>query len=360
MKHSGIFHVEWGLFIPVVVLVIFGLTTLFSINPIFFRTQLLYVVISIFAFFFFSHVNYKSLQLYAMPIYIASLVVLAFVLLMGFESRGAVRWIDIFGFRIQFSEIFKPFLMISLATYLARSKNTSLYTFFSTFLFLFPVAFLIFLQPDLGTALVYVGVCVLTLIVFGFPLLWFMGGLAVFLGSLPLLWPFLHDYQKQRLLTFLHPGNDPLGTSYNSIQAVIAVGSGSLFGKGLGQGTQSGLLFLPERQTDFIFATLSEEFGFIGGMLVIFAFAFLLYKLYRLFLDVDDPFRKIFTACAFSLFLLQFFVNVGMNIGIIPIVGVTLPFVSYGGSSLLSNFILLGFLSSFRIHSRNKDILEIR
>jgi rod shape determining protein RodA len=173
------------------------------------------------------------------------------------------------------------------------------------------------------------------------------------------VWKFLHEYQRQRILTFLDPGKDPLGTSYNVIQSVIAVGSGMLMGRGLGQGTQSGLRFLPERHTDFIFATISEQLGFIGTLIMLVCFAFILYKIYTIFRNSDDKLAKILAAIIFFTFLIQIFVNIGMNIGILPIVGVTLPFVSYGGSSLLSNFIFLGFLSAIN-KGRREEILEIR
>jgi rod shape determining protein RodA len=151
-----------------------------------------------------------------------------------------------------------------------------------------------------------------------------------------------------------------LGLSYNAIQAVIAVGSGMLLGKGLGLGTQSGLRFLPERHTDFIFASLSEELGIIGALLLILTFIFLLYRIFIIFREQSELFPKIFSAIAFSIIFLQFFVNIGMNIGILPIVGITLPFVSYGGSSLLSNLILLGILSSMNKNIQEHRVLEIK
>lgn len=352
--------IDWNLFIPVIILVIFSLATLFSINISYFSSQLLYVILSIVVFFIFCHVHYKIIQYYALHIYIIAIITLLFVLFLGFESRGAVRWVDVLGFRIQFSEIFKPFLIISLASFLASDNNSSLRLFLLSLLFLLPVTLLIFWQPDLGNALIYFGVTVATLFVFGFPLRLFLGGFVALILLAPIFWQFLHDYQKQRVFNFFRPGSDPLGTSYNAIQALIAVGSGLLFGKGLGEGTQSVLRFLPERHTDFIFATIGESFGFFGASIIIISFTFLLYRIYVLYTLVDDNFRKMFCVSSFFLFLLQFFVNVGMNIGITPIVGVTLPFVSYGGSSILSSFILLGILSSFSFKLKEREVLEIR
>jgi len=359
MKRRSIFDIDWGLITPVIVLVILSLTTLFSIDFSLFKSQFILFIVGIFAFLFFSQTNYKTVKLYASPIYIASIVLLIIVLFVGAEARGSVRWLELFGFRIQFSEILKPFLAISLSSYLVSKNNYSLKTLFTATCFLIPVALLVFLQPDLGNALVYIFAAVIAFLVFGFPFRYFLAQLAILIMLSPILWRFLHDYQKQRILTFLNP-NDPLGISYNSIQAIIAVGSGMFFGRGLGLGTQSGLRFLPERHTDFIFATLSEELGLVGGVLLVATFAFLLYKIFVIFREQDDLFCKIYSSVAFALIFVQFFVNIGMNIGILPIVGITLPFVSYGGSSLLSSFILLGILSSMSKSRSSYKVLEIK
>ncbi len=346
--------------LPVGVLVALSLVTLFSLNITLFKSQLMFLIISILAFIFFSQVNYKIIELYKTPIYIVSLALLFLVLILGIETRGAVRWVEILGFRIQFSEILKPFLAVSLSSYLVSIKNYSFKSMLNVILLLLPVAFLIFFQPDLGDALIFVAVTFLTLILFGFPLKFFLAGAVFVFALFPFLWNFLHDYQRQRVMTFLNPGEDPLGTSYNTIQSIIAVGSGMLVGKGFGQGTQSGLRFLPERHTDFIFATISEQLGFVGTAVIIAAFVFLLYRIYMIYQTSQDKFCKTFAATSFFIILMQFFINVGMNIGVIPIVGVTLPFMSYGGSSLLSNFIILGLLTAVNKSSKKEDILEIR
>jgi rod shape determining protein RodA len=351
--------IDWKLAMPCLILLLVSLTTLFSINIEFFRNQLLFAIFAAAIFIICSQIDYKEIELYGVSIYIVSLLLLLVVLLIGFESRGAIRWIDIFGFRIQFSEILKPFLAISFASFLNKKNRTSVKHFFLTVLYLLPIVFLIYRQPDLGNAIIYFSTVILTCILIGFPWQWFFGGLIVLLVTIPLTWRFLHQYQKERLLTFFHITNDPLGISYNAIQSVIAVGSGMFLGKGLGQGTQSALRFLPERQTDFIFATLSEELGFIGSTIVVIAFCFLLYRFFTIAKTTNSTFGRIFTLASFSLLLIQFFVNIGMNIGILPIVGITLPFVSYGGSSLLSNAIFVGFVSAIGSFSEKKRILEI-
>ncbi len=351
--------IDLGLIIPVFVLVVLSLTTLFTIDISIFRAQFFFLILSFLVFLFFSQLNDTTLRLYAVPLYGISLFFLLMVVILGIESRGAVRWLDFFGLRIQFSEILKPFLAISLSSFLAGNK-ISFKIFFKVLLFLFPVLLLIFLQPDLGNTLIYLGVVVFILIIIGFPIFYFALGLLPLIIVVPFGWRFLYAYQRDRLLTFIHPTNDPLGTSYNAIQSVIAVGSGMLLGKGLNETTQSSLRFLPERHTDFIFATMTEGFGFIGGLIVFMAFGFFLYKIFSIFVQSDDRFCKIFSVCSFSVILIQLFINIGMNIGILPIAGITLPFVSYGGSSLLSNFIFLGLLSSMSRTLKREEALEIK
>lgn len=354
------FKIDFLLLIPVAVLLTISLSTLFSVNIVFFQYQLFSLVVACGAFFFFSQVDINFLKQLKVPIYIISLFLLAFIFILGIESRGAVRWIEIFGVSVQFSETLKPFLAIAFASFLAERSARKIRTFFSALLLSLPVILLINFQPDLGTALIYAGAALFTLLVLGFPLWWF--GLAVLplVIASPFLWNMLHEYQRQRVLTFLNPTSDPLGTSYNSIQAIIAVGSGSLFGKGLSEGTQSGLRFLPERHTDFIFATIAEGLGFIGSAIVVLAILFLGYRIYVLYRATDDTFTKLFSACAFGFIIVQSVVNIGMNVGIVPIVGVTLPFVSFGGSSLVASFIFLGLLSSLSVSQREKRVLEIR
>ncbi len=359
MNKTIFLRTDFGLLAPCLILLVLGLSTLFSISIDLFKLQLFFSIIAIIVFFIFSQTNYQSIQNYSKSIYIASIVLLILVLTLGIQSRGSVRWLELFGFRVQFSELIKPFLAFSLAAFLSGHDNKSFRTFFLTLLFLLPVAFLIFAQPDLGNAVIYVIVTILALIVFGLPLRYFFLSFLVFLASFPVFWKFMHAYQRQRILTFFHLNIDPLGSSYNAIQAIIAVGSGMFFGKGLGLGTQSILRFLPERHTDFIFATISEELGFVGAVIILFAFVFLLYRIFLIYRDSVDSFPKLFAIVSFFLILTSFSINVAMNIGILPIVGVPLPFVSYGGSSLVSNFILLGLLSSLGRQDK-KEALEIK
>lgn len=356
----GLFkRVDLQLVTPVLVLIAVSLTILFSVNPSYFQSQLFLFILSIGVFLFFANTDFSLWEGLSKPIYIISFLGLLFVLFLGYESRGSMRWLDIFGLRLQFSELLKPFLALTLSVFLAKHTQ-SISTIGKLLLFALPILFLIYKQPDLGSALVYAFAIALTLIISGYPLWWFGAlGLGI-LGIVPLIFRFLHGYQQARILTFLHLTNDPLGSSYNAIQAMIAVGSGMFVGKGLGQGTQSSLRFLPERHTDFIFATLSEDLGFVGALVILVAFGFLLYRLYRIAQADLEGQQRLFVIAAFSLFFVQCFVNIGMNIGLLPIVGVTLPFVSYGGNSLISSAIFLGIASSIGSWHHEKGVLEIK
>ncbi len=349
-----------GLIIPALILILFGLIALFFINTGYFRNQIFFVIIAIIAYFIASRSNIWAIKFYLLPMYLISLFLLALVFFLGFESRGAVRWISLLGVSVQFSEILKPFLGVSLAFFLARCTSRSFFSFCALIVLLLPIVFLIAMQPDLGSALIYLFVVLFTLLVFGYPIWWFLAGLFLQALLFPIFWHFLHSYQQQRLLTFIHPSNDPLGSSYNAIQSVIAVGSGMFAGNGIGEGTQSTLRFLPERHTDFIFATLSEGLGFIGSVLIIATFLFLLYKVYKIFTSENEGFAKNLAIITFAILLFEFFINLGMNIGLLPVVGVPLPFVSYGGSAMLSNFILLGFLTSATNTAKTTHSLEIK
>lgn len=359
MNKRFAFNIDWNLIAPVLVLVTLSLTAIFSIDLELFKSQLLFFIIAVLAYLFFSLTNYKIIEHYSREIYIVSIVLLLLVLFVGVESRGAIRWFEFFGFRIQFSELIKPFFAVTFSSFLVKRDNSSIKSYLLGVFFVVPIAILIFLQPDLGNAIIYILTAILSLIFFGFPFRYFLATFVLFIVSVPIGWNFLHQYQKQRIFSFINP-TDPLGFSYNAIQSSIAIGSGMLFGRGFGQGTQSGLRFLPERHTDFIYATLAESLGFFGALLVLFCFSFLLYRIYLVYVRVNDPFCKLFCIVSFFLILLQFFINIAMNIGFLPIVGIALPFVSYGGSSLLSNFILLGVISSISRDVAKHKTLEIR
>ncbi len=359
MHRFSINRIWLPVLIPAILIAALGLASFYSIDDQIFKQQLFFLIASLFIYFVFLNINYEIFAYYSKYFYIIMIVSLLIVVFIGIEARGAVRWIEIFGLRLQFSEIIKPFYIIFLASYLSQDESKSLSKFVKALLFMMPIFLLTLRQPDLGNAMIYLFTTILVLLAYGFPLIYFIGfGALVSLPS-PILFNLLHDYQKERLLTFIDPTRDPLGSSYNAVQSLISIGSGGWFGKGFGEGTQSILRFLPERHTDFIFASVSETLGFFGALFLVGIYVFLLYRIYRIAVDSPNNFSSLILLGFYFLFLSHVFLNIGMNLGIVPIVGITLPFASYGGSSLLTSFIIIGIISSIRYNSRSKKSLEI-
>lgn len=359
LRSFSIHRVDVLLLLPALALWGISLLTLSSISPTLLRQQFLYGLAGLFLYFVFLNFDYRILGAYSKQIYVGILLLLGLIFIIGFEAKGAVRWIEIFGVSFQFSELLKPFFIIVFAHFLSkRSHNFS--TFFKSLLVLFPVFFLVLRQPDLGNAIIYFITAFCIMLSFGFPFRYFLGLGILIILPMPIFFNLLHDYQRQRIFSFLNSTSDPFGSSYNAIQALIAVGSGEFLGKGFGQATQSNLRFLPERHTDFIFATMSENFGFVGGIVVMSLFLFLLLRMYRISLSATDTFSYLVATGLFYVVLTHAFFNIGMNIGILPIVGITLPLVSYGGSSLVTNFIILSIISVIRSEEKRSKIFEIR
>ncbi len=282
--------------------------------------------------------------------YIIGICLLVWASFFGYVGKGARRWISFFGFNFQPSEIMKVFLIISLAKFFAEKKiqESSDYFFLilPIFLVLFPFL-LILTQPDLGTAMLLLFISLVIFFISGLNWKFFaffgIGGLTI----TPYLWTGLKEYQKQRILTLFNPENDPLGSGYQIIQSQIAVGSGGTLGKGWTKGTQSHLDFLPEKHTDFIFSMLGEEFGFIGTLSVIGLICLITYITYNITSEfLQDNFKRIIGYGIISNFFFASFINMSMVIGILPIVGLPLPLVSYGGSSMLTYFIGFGIILS--------------
>ncbi|HOD29407.1 MAG TPA: rod shape-determining protein RodA, partial [Syntrophales bacterium] len=283
-------------------------------------------------------VDYRLIHRYAYVIYGLAVVLLVVVALYGYATRGSQRWIALGGFMLQPSELMKLALILALARYFDRHRSLQGYGLreLATPLILVLVPFLLILrQPDLGTALILL-VIFLAMVVFSGvrwrSVLWFgAGGIAL----IPLAWFFLHDYQRERLLTFFNPERDPLGSGYHIIQSMIAIGSGGLFGKGFLKGTQTQLKFLPEQQTDFVFSVFAEEWGLAGGLVLLILFLFLILwglKISQRARDLSG------TLIAFGITVMIFsevFINIGMVTGLLPVVGIPLPFFSYGGSSMV-------------------------
>ena len=359
MHKFSINRVDFSLLLPAILIVGIGLSSFYSIDPAIFRQQIVFLVVSLFAYVFFLNVDYKIFGYYSKTVYIAMIASLLILFFVGIEARGAVRWVDIFGVRLQFSEIIKPFFIVFIAAFLTRDNTRTFKKFLYALLLTAPIFFLTLKQPDLGNALVYLFTVVLMLFVYGFPFSYFLGSAIAIILPMPILFNFLHGYQKARLMTFIDPSRDPFGSSYNVVQSLISIGSGGFSGKGFGQATQSILKFLPERHTDFIFATISESLGFIGALFLVILYGILLFRIYKIAQSVHDDFNHVILMGFYFLFLTHIFLNIGMNIGIVPIVGITLPFASYGGSSLLTCFIMLGIISSIKFDYNTRRTLEI-
>jgi len=297
-------------------------------------------------------------------IYVFCLLFLILPFFVGTVTRGSIRWIPIGQFTIQPSEIVKPLLALICAWYWAK-KTVSLKTFLFFSFLLSPIIILIFFQPDLGSTLSVLSIFAGSLFALRIKPRQFFVFSAIIIIALPLVWFSLKNYQKTRITHFLDPYSDPLGKGYNLIQAKIAVGSGEFWGRGLGRGTQSHLTFLPERNTDFVFASLAEETGLAGSSFVLILYLFLFLRILKIAFHAEENFPngRLFFLLSMGLFFylsFQVIVNIGMNIGLLPITGITLPLVSYGGSSLLTNMISLGILESISIRSRQEETIQIK
>ncbi|MGD1808375.1 rod shape-determining protein RodA [Dapis sp. BLCC M126] len=335
--------------------------------------------------------RYEVLVNWKWIIYILTNISLVAVQVIGTSALGAQRWINVAGFHVQPSEFAKVGVIITLAAILSSQTKVKLLDFFKVLIITAVPWLLVFLEPNLGTSLIFASItmgmlywgnvnpgwlillvspifsAILYSIYFPAWVAWItlmaliawrslpwgwlwapvVAGINILSGNVgQILWDLLKDYQKDRLTGFLNPEQDPLGTGYHLIQSRIAIGSGQLFGRGLYQGTQTQLNFIPEQHTDFIFSAIGEELGFIGCILVLFAFWFICMRLVIIAQKAKDNFGSLIAIGVLSMLIFQVFVNIGMNIGLAPVTGIPLPLLSYGRSALLSNFIALGLVQS--------------
>jgi rod shape determining protein RodA len=281
-------------------------------------------------------------------IYIAGLILLVVVLFFGHAAKGTQGWFRFGSISFQPVELAKIFLLIVLAAILPlHARTKSLRAMIGATVVSGVYVFLVMLQPDLGSSLILIALWAVMLLASGIPRRYVAGIFIVAIAVAALAWQFgLHDYQKARVLTFLDPMRDARGRGYNVAQAQIAVGSGGLFGKGFASGSQGQLRFLPESQTDFVFSLIVEEFGLAAGLTVCAALGLIVFRLYRLSCRAPDDFSQFLAIGAAALITTETLVAVGGNIGLLPVTGITLPFVSAGGSSLIAHFILLGLTQS--------------
>lgn len=321
------------------------------------QRQGLFAVVNVVFIFLMLHFDYKSLNKYANVLYVVNLVMLLAVMFIGQSALGAQRWIQIGPINLQPSEFSKLIMIISLAHILDKRQNqlNSLKDLIPIFVFVGIPFLLVLKQPDLGTSLVFLAILFGMLFIAGVNLkhLGFIvaGGMAL----MPIFWHFLKDYQKKRLTVFMDPNVDPLGSGYHIIQSKIAIGSGMLFGKGLFAGTQSQLNFLPENHTDFIFAVIGEELGFVGSVIILCLYFILLYRGIKIAGAARDNFGMLLATGITSMLTFHVLVNVGMTAGIMPVTGIPLPMMSYGVSSLTTNLVSIGIL--LNIYMRRQKIM---
>lgn len=303
-----------------------------------------------------SFVDYRGLAALRWPIYGVMLALLAAILVIGEVIHGGQRWISAGPLQIQPSELTKLLFVIVLASFLAarEEKVSKFSTFLLALALLVPAVVMIYLQPDLGTALVLVFVWAVMMFAAGARLLYFGLVAGGALATLPFVWGRLEGYMQRRLLLFLNPASDPAG-QYNVDQALISIGSGGIFGKGFRHGTQSQLHFLRIRHTDFIFSVIGEELGLLGCLLVIGLLAFILWRLLRAAELARDPAGRLIAVGIAAILFFQATVNIGVNLGVVPVTGIPLPFVSAGGSSLIAFMMGIGLVESVLIRRKKID-----
>jgi len=352
-------NLDWLLIIPVLFLSFAGLVTMnsFSDDSSFFGRQVIWLIIGFAVFLIFSLIDWRFLRRanITLVIFLGAVALLMTVFALGSTVKGAERWLDFGFFSFQPSDPAKIALIILLSKYFTRRhveiahfKHILVSGFYAFILFV-----LIFLQPNFSSAIIIFAIWFGMVMVSGISRKHVFLIIALGAVSFALLWFFaLHDYQKQRIVSFVNPLEDLQGAGYNALQSMIAVGSGQWFGKGIGFGTQSRLRFLPEYQTDFIFAAFAEEWGFVGVIILISLFGVVIWRIIYNSIHGASNFEILFGAGIVVWFTTHFIVHVGMNVGLLPVTGITLPFVSYGGSHLLVEFAALGILMGMRRYSR--------
>jgi rod shape determining protein RodA len=320
--------------------------------------QAIYLAAGLGGMFILAFIDYRVYATLRWPIWIFTIAILAIVSVIGLETHGAVRWIDLRVFLFQPSELSKLLLVLVVAKYMAdHEKEMTRWRILTlSFLFVALPLILVYLQPDLGTAIVIAATWGVMALAAGMKLRDVLVILAIGAVAAPLIWANLRPYQQDRILTFVDPERDPLGSGYNVTQARIAIGSGGLNGLGFCSGTQSQLRFLRIRQTDFIFSVIGEELGFVGSVFVVALYAFIQFRIIRAAMMSRTAFGKIIAVGIVAMIFVQSYVNLGMNLGLMPVTGIPLPFVSSGGSSLISLLAAEGIVQSILIHHRELEL----
>ena len=323
----------------------------------FVQRQGFFAIFNIGLVIFLMNFDYKMLQGYGNKLYVFNLVMLLAVMLVGQSALGAQRWIQLGPIMLQPSEFSKIIMIVCLAGVLEErvGKLNTIHDLMPIALYIGVPFVLVLKQPDLGTSLVFMAIFFGMIFVCGIRLRLLFGIFAAGIAMLPILWQFLKDYQKMRIMVFMDPNVDPLGSGYHIIQSKIAIGSGMLFGKGLFEGTQSQLNFLPENHTDFIFAVVGEELGFVGAAILLLLYLVVLWRGIQIAKDASDMFGRLLAVGITSMWAFHVLVNIGMTTGIMPVTGIPLPLMSYGVSSLTTNLLAVAVL--LNIHLRKQKLL---
>lgn len=336
----------------------FGLITLYAAvhqgGIDLWQRQVIYWLLGLGLFFTMCFIPMRMTGLFAWPVYAVTIIALVLVPLIGDVQMGARRWLNLGIIHFQPSELMKWALMLVLAHWFASRTPSSFKDLCMALAFILAPASLIVLQPDLGTALVLFASAIAMLFAAGLPWRWAAYGFASTLAALPVLWHTMHTYQKQRVLSFLNPQSDPLGSGYHVIQSTIAIGSGGIFGKGYLHGTQARLHFLPEQHTDFIFAVLAEEGGLIASVFLLLLYGIMISRILTIAGRSSTRFGALICIGVGIIFTLYACINIGMVTGALPVVGVPLPFISYGGSALITMLAALALVMRVAIESKDR------
>lgn len=350
------FHIDIALLSGILLLLGLGLVILYSASNqqlSMVEQQIMRIILSVIVMLVFAQISPMTYQRWAPWLYGTGVLLLITVLMAGHVGKGAARWLSLGIVRFQPSEIMKLAIPMFLAWHFHKIHLplTTKTVLFSSLIILIPVI-LTAKQPDLGTAILLfiAGGSVLLMAGLSWYVIATLAGFVVL--SAPLFWHLLHHYQRQRVLTFLNPERDPLGAGYHIIQSKIAIGSGGLFGKGWLNGTQSHLHFLPEHATDFIFAVCGEEFGFVGSLILLMIFMAIVLRGLYITIKAQDTFSRLLAGSLTLTFFVSFFINMGMVTGILPVVGIPLPLISYGGSSMVTLMASFGILMSIQTHRK--------
>ena len=356
---NNIASIDWLMFSSALLLSLAGLVTMSSFvgDNAFFERQIIWIGLAIAIFFIFSAIDFRFLRRteVVVTLFIVSCITLLALFIFGSVFKGAQSWFNFGLFAFQPSDPIKLVVILVLAKYFTRRhvEIAHIKHILVSAVYVFVIFLLVFLQPDFGSAIIILSLWFGMVLVSGISKKHLFMVLGIGIISFLVLWLFVFaPYQKQRIESFIHPLTDIQGTGYNAYQSTIAVGSGEVVGKGIGFGTQSKLSFLPEYQTDFIFSAFAEEWGFIGALLLFALFGVLFYRIVMLSFHGASNFEMLFGLGVVVLFVSHFIIHVGMNIGLLPVTGTTIPFMSYGGSHLITEFAALGILTAMAKYRR--------